>query len=209
MPKSNKPLRVEQQWNAIAEGRECGTCFACCIHLGIEALHKYSGQSCKHLTPHDHKVNLNKRCGIYLARPRACEGYHCFWVSGFGPENLKPSESGILITPYESEMPQAAFAVGMGRIAYTVMIFDPSKAAAHDMGQKVVTELLSLGAGEVRLVNMVAKTALLFAYGTIFKCLIEKPDSYEALNFRTISDPVGHYEIAHLPKNNKHKEPQS
>lgn len=188
-----QPLRIEQQWNTISEGRECGSCFACCIHLGIEALKKYSGQTCKHTTDGG-TGDPNKRCKIYIDRPTACAGYRCFWVSGFGPDSLRPADSGILITPYVSEMPQSLSASGMGKIAYTVMVFDPDKAAAAGFGHNVVTELLSLGAGEVRLVNMVSKTALLFAYGTIYRCTIEKPDSYEALNFRT-HGVVGQYAL--------------
>lgn len=194
MKSSDRPIRVEQQWNTISEGRECGSCFACCIHLGIEALKKYSGQTCKNLTPYTPKTDLTKRCSIYAARPTACEAYRCFWVSGFGPDSLRPKDSGILITPYVSEMPQASSASGMGRIAYTVMIFDPDKAAKAGFGHNVVTELLSLGAGEVRLINMISKTALLFAYGTIYQCVIEKPDSYEALNFRA-TGTIGHYAL--------------
>lgn len=188
-----KPIRIERQWDEITiAGRECGSCYACCVWLGIEDLKKWMGQSCRHL---DGSLGPTTRCSIYDHRPSACSTYQCFWRKGFGPPELRPHDSGILITPYQSELPQASLATGMGKIAFTVLIFDRSKGLP--LARSVATELLSLGAGEIRLVDIIKREATLFAYGSIYACKVTKPhrDDWEALGFESSGIPIGHYSL--------------
>lgn len=189
----HKPIRVERQWDTITvDGRECGNCYACCVWLGIEELKKWMGQSCRHL---DGSLGPNTRCSIYEHRPSACSTYQCFWRKGFGPPELRPYDSGILITPYQSELPQASLVTGMAKIAFTVLIFDRDKGLPF--ARSVATELLSLGAGEVRLVDVARREATLFAYGSIYNCKVMRPsqNDWEALSFDTDGIPLGHYAL--------------
>ena len=180
--------RFERKWSGPTFGRECGSCYACCVYLGVEELKKYTGQTCKHLSG----VDATKRCSIYDKRPHACKIYECVWRAGFGPDNLRPNESGILITMYPSERVE-------GEVAATVVIIDEDKAKATNPTD-VVTELMMIheSINEVRLVNYKNKTALLFTNGCIYRCKLLPPDGYEALIFNAdISQPVGRYEVRH------------
>jgi Fe-S-cluster containining protein len=175
-----------QKWTEPTFDRECGSCYACCVFLGIEELKKWSGQACKHLDG----MQADKRCSIYAKRPQACAVYKCVWREGFGPDNLQPNQSGMLITMYRSErIPDAA--------AATVAIIDEAKAKAFNVVD-VVTELLMLHTTvkEVRLVNYKQKSALLFTDGMIYRCKLMPPDGYEALIFSAdIDHPVGKFEV--------------
>jgi len=79
--------------------RTCGTCNACCVHLGIDELQKPRGTPCKHLC----RAGTTKQCGIYEQRPATCAAFACMWRMGFGPSQLKPSLSGLLITPQPAD----------------------------------------------------------------------------------------------------------
>lgn len=176
-----------QQWDTPTFDRECGSCYACCVYLGIEELKKYTGQACKHLDG----IDANKRCSIYEHRPHACSGYQCVWRAGLGPPELRPHDSGLLITMYQSE-------TDPGHAAATVIIIDETKAKQSQI-DSVATELLMLPTcNEVRLVNYKTKSALLFKDGTVYQCKLLPPDGYEALVFRADA-PVGHYRIAQPP----------
>src|SRR5215472_4012184 len=87
-------------WTTEHTERQCGDCFACCVHLGITELKKYPDQPCKHL---DGALGPDKRCSIYAKRPSACAIYKCLWRQGIGPDWLRPADSGILITMYDDE----------------------------------------------------------------------------------------------------------
>lgn len=58
--------------------RQCGTCYACCVALGIAELRKHAGATCRHLDGRDPE----RRCTIYERRPVACSGYRCAWLVG-------------------------------------------------------------------------------------------------------------------------------
>jgi Fe-S-cluster containining protein len=174
-----KHVAHERTWLGVTEGRECGTCYACCQWLGIDELKKYSGQACKHL---DGSVDPAKRCTIYAKRPPACSGYECMWRSGYGPEKLKPSESGILMTGYNRED-------GRG-FAITAIVFDYAKA--KPIVDELIREVLGLDI-QLRLVNFAAKTALFCTDGKIYKCKLLPPDGYESLTFAAEAPPIGTY----------------
>jgi hypothetical protein len=176
-----KPLRFERKWSGVEAGRECGSCYACCIYLGITELKKHGGKACKHLSA---TTDPNKRCSIYSSRPHACSNYECLWKSGVGPDDMRPSESGMLITPYLED----------GVRSISIVLFDRDKAG-NRVGE-VITELLMTGF-EVRLIDYTERTALLFRDGKTFRCklLSNSPGSYESLNFVTDGEPIARYHL--------------
>lgn len=174
--------RYEPGWRTLAEERECGSCYACCVWLGIEALKKWTGQTCKHLCGGD---DPSKRCTIYDERPKACAEYHCMWREGYGPDELQPNRSGILLTPYDSTF-------NPGKTAVTAIVFD--EKLAEPLVERLIRELASLDV-ELRLVNFKKRTALLFHNGSIYQCRLLRPDNYESLNFEAHEPPIGKYRI--------------
>lgn len=182
-------IAVERQWTSAAEGRQCGSCYACCVYLGIEELRKHSAQVCKHLCAQD---DPTKRCGIYASRPRACADYTCLWRDGYGPDWLQPYNSGILLTPYPPTMG--------GSFAITMIVFDPSRA--KPLLTKVITEVLQLDPNlELRVINFVDKTAMLFHHGQVFDAKLLPSEGYESLNFSAELDkPIGRYALATIPE---------
>lgn len=168
----------------VTPDRTCGSCTACCTHLGVEELKKYSGQKCPKLLPPSAGA---KRCSIYSTRPKACAGYQCMWLSGFGPESLRPSRSGILITPYPSDDKP-------GHISLTVNVFNIEKAEPHI--EQLIGDLITLPfISEVRLILSESRKANLFKNGLIYNCdlLHPEPGDYEALTFCAHEPPVGRY----------------
>lgn len=183
---------VEANWSASGppkEDRACGTCYACCVWLGIEELKKYTGEKCKHLRSGAYPT---KRCGIYHHRPPACSGYTCAWKAGFGPEYMQPNRSGILITIYDArkERPNPS------RIAAaTVNIFDREKAEPHI--EEVLGNLLTLPSmDEVRLIFIKEKRGILFRDGKAYRCRLLPPEGFESLTFEAIDEPMGTYHTA-------------
>jgi hypothetical protein len=178
-------MRIETKFKAQFDpsaNRTCGSCYACCIWLGIEELKKYTGQPCQHLTGDN---GPNHRCSIYKDRPPACSGYKCFWLSGWGPKGLKPDKSGILVTAYPSEKYPDKFSI-------TMTVFDSKKAEPHikDMlGSIVGLPLID----DARLLYIKEKRAILFREGNIYACDILPPDGYEALIFAAHEPPIGTY----------------
>lgn len=161
------------------EGRQCGDCYACCVSLGIDELRKYAGQSCKHL---DGRIP-DKRCKIYQKRPTACSAYECMWLVGWGPDWLRPHDSGLLITPYRS---------GEGRANITVHVTDMEKAKSIET--KVVCELLMLPfVDEVRLIYLATRRALMFRDGGVYSCKLLPQSNYESLEFVAEDKPIYRY----------------
>lgn len=182
-------FEIPQTWRAIANSdRSCGPCYACCVWLGIEELHKYTGQTCRHLSG---GTDPTKRCSIYSKRPHACSTYQCLWRAGLGPDNMRPYESGILITSYESERDPP------GSVAFTVNIFDEAKALGHI--EEILGELLALPkAVEVRLVYIHRRSMMLFRHGQVYRCRLMPPDGYESLVFEAFEPSVGRYLVKEL-----------
>jgi hypothetical protein len=109
------------------------------------------------------------------------------WRAGWGPQELRPYESGILITCYQSEtIPNTA--------AATVNIFDKAKASPHI--NAVIGELTTLPIiSEVRLIFVAEKRAILFKNGLIYKCNLLPQEGFESLTFEAHDPPMGKYEV--------------
>jgi hypothetical protein len=77
----------------VIEGRECGSCNACCVALTIEdpALYKVQGYRCPNL-------NGENGCGIYPTRPHTCRIFECGWrLLKFVKPTMRPDKSDVLI----------------------------------------------------------------------------------------------------------------
>lgn len=178
---------VNREWFGISpEPRSCGTCHACCIYLGITELKKWTGQTCKHLDGQ----KPDARCSIYAKRPKACADYSCLWLAGFGSAELKPENSGILLTPYDANH-DAGFGKS-DKVAVTAIVFDKDKAKG--IIDKAVAELLMLGV-EIRVVYYHQHKALLYKDGNVYSCDLLPPDGYESLVFRAHSPPIAQYQL--------------
>lgn len=87
----------------LVEGRSCGDCSVCCVHLEIDTpeLQKPPGVACEHCT--------DSGCAIYEDRFPVCRNWHCLWrFIGAMPEEARPDKSGVvwgLIWPPEPDHP--------------------------------------------------------------------------------------------------------
>lgn len=175
------PIMKTQSWEfkaALPEERECGSCYACCVHLGIAELRKYAGQTCKHLDG----AKPEARCSIYAKRPAACANYYCLWRAGVGPKNFSPLETGMLMSHFVEED---------GRLSATITIIDAAKAEGLVM--TAVTELLMTNVfKEVAVVRRDTNKAVLFKDGHMYDCKLLPPrtGNYEETNFLTDGEPV-------------------
>lgn len=182
-----KPLVIERQWTSMTADRSCGACAECCTWLGIEELKKWTGQTCKHLDGRRPEA----RCKIYESRPEACVAYFCMWRAGFGPAELQPHLSGLLITPYQRL--DKGSGGGPESAAVTILITDEKKA--ETLQHTVVMELIMLGVTEIRLINPKSKKAMLYKDGEIFRCRILPAKTYEELVFETDGVAIARYEM--------------
>jgi len=177
--------------------RSCGTCFACCVVLGITALRKYPGQTCKHLDGR----NASKLCTIYESRPQACSGFECGWRLGFGSDFMRPDQCGVLVSLYGLGENDAA------PPSATLTITDPELAGEWGDGQSVIQvmlrSLLDKGLDDVRIVRHDTGQVIHAHKGLIRQGHIiedspfankHDPDRYEQLNFATFEPPIGRWE---------------
>lgn len=104
--------------------RSCGSCYACCVWLGIDELNKFFGQSCKHL---DGRNGPEKRCGIYETRPKACSRYKCGYIDGMNID--RPDETGFIITAYTAQLEKS------GAATVSIIVFDKGKAGTFQLGR--------------------------------------------------------------------------
>ena len=72
-------------------GRSCGSCMMCCKVPYIQEFEKPPGIWCRHAVK-------GRGCGIYAARPSACQAFYCLWMqdASFGPE-WKPERSKFVV----------------------------------------------------------------------------------------------------------------
>lgn len=174
-------------------GRKCGECYACCIHLGIEALKKWPGQSCKHL---DGSHGPLTRCTVYDNRPQACVGYWCAWIGGFGSDDYRPDKSGLLATFY----PPVEGQPFIGRFNASIHVIDEKLSGIIlDVDSKLnrmIAMLLEEGCAEIRVVfSPVTRGERMYQLkdGKVYVGLILPPtarDEYEELNFVVRNEPV-------------------
>lgn len=157
--------------------KPCGECAACCTVLGVEALKKYAGRTCKHL---DGRIP-DKRCSIYDKRPEACSTYICEWKSAkqLGDE-FRPDRVGFIITGYYIQE----------KISLVIQVFNSEKAG-HPL--KVETPLntviklyMEIGINDLKVIWANKKTALWFAPdGDIHIADILPQKKFEDLRFQT------------------------
>jgi len=75
----------------LVEGRECGACTSCCIHLLINSKEfvKLPGVVCP---------NCEKGCRIYETRPSLCRDYYCGWrTMPELPDSWRPDKIGVIV----------------------------------------------------------------------------------------------------------------
>jgi hypothetical protein len=123
-------IRVDQlAAPTAADGRECGSCTACCIVPAIAELQKPARWSCDHL----------ERCGcrIYDARPASCRVFHCLWLRGAMAPNLelRPDRLGVMFDWFRSLKTSAercvAFELWAGALATPDAVAVLNHLAAH------------------------------------------------------------------------------
>lgn len=167
--------------------RSCGTCYSCCVHLGISQLKKYPGQSCKNLNGN---LGPETRCSIYPNRPKACSRYSCAWLEGLGSEVHRPDKSGILITPYPLKE-KDTFSV-------TIMITNHSLAGdwrdENSLLRQIIHDLLNLLCKQIRIISYSTKQVILFKDSKIYLGKLLPTKEYEELIFSIQNLPIGTYE---------------
>lgn len=170
----------------------CGDCYACCIHLGVEELHKMLQVTCKHLTGAN---GPDKRCGIYASRPEACAVYKCVWRMGLlKGGGLRPTDSGVIVTPYAEGM--------------SLMVFDLKKSGhLQDKKSKIAAILGQIlgatgkmqhdGPYEIRVVLLEIDSVVIFRNGLVYRGMLlpNNPGNYEELNFIGDEKHVGRYRV--------------
>ncbi len=154
--------------------RSCGSCYTCCVWLGIEELKKHTGQSCRYLTGISGPTS---RCGIYPTRPKACATYKCAWLEGLGPDSARPDRSGLLLTPYPTTndtSPSAPFSV-------TIIITDPSLCGTLTSGYlgQFLDTLLRFGCNEIRVTNHHDKSVIYFKNGEVRRGKLLRGQTFE------------------------------
>jgi len=176
--------------------RPCDECYACCVWLGINALKKFPGQSCRHL---DGNLGPKTRCAIYQTRPDSCIHYSCGWRAGLGQATDRPDKSGVLVSIY----PNGDWEPGQDikSIAATITLIDPTKSGDIDDPNSNIQRLLRIliedGVDNIRIIN---KDKILYLTGGAIRRgeIVKRPkspDSYESLDFVVFDPPVGKYEL--------------
>lgn len=176
--------------------RSCGTCYACCVYLGVEALNKYSGEKCKHLS----KTRQDRRCTIYSRRPESCSRFKCMWLQGMLPPAYRPDRCGVLTCMYAREETMSIDDItNTSQISVTLTITDHKKAGDFFDGTgplyDIVETLLTGGVNDVRIVNHATKRVIHLRDGTIRHGDLLPPDGPESLVFKTHDPPIGRYEV--------------
>ena len=167
--------------------RSCGTCYACCVVLGIEKLKKHTNQVCKHLDGR----NPAQRCSIYEKRPTACSDYVCAWRQGLFEEDFSPQQVGFVVTVYEQ--------------GWTLMIFDAQKAGGLAAGnvKTAVQRILEGTQVDIRIAYLQSGTIVYMTKGRIYEGKLLRTKDVENLNFECSEKPVGRYEILHSEETTK------
>lgn len=181
---------------SLIEDRECGTCFECCIHTGVEAkasagriaLRTYPGKPCLHMRP-DHPAAA---CAVYSRRPHACERYKCVWLQGILPdEDLRPDISGVILGFYSADENGKATSA-------TVTVCNTDKCGelgniASPLGRIIsyASQLVS----DIKIVNYLSRKVIYLKDGKVYSGKLTKPDGGpESLEF-TFGPSIGHYEL--------------
>lgn len=82
------------------EGRQCGSCSACCTLLRINALDKPARTKCVHLSLARGPL-VRKLCTAYATRPEECQNFLCLWMTTPEiPRNWRPDKLRLMFTGY-------------------------------------------------------------------------------------------------------------
>lgn len=166
--------------------RSCGPCYACCVHLGIDELKKWSGQSCKHL---DGRNGPEKRCNIYNTRPNACVRYQCGYIDGMDID--RPDQAGFIVTPYPSQFPKS------GNATVSIIVFDKALAGTYTSGRlnDAITQLVEIGIHDIRIVYPDEKHVIHVFAGEIYAGTLLPQKTPESLIFETYHPRLATYTI--------------
>jgi hypothetical protein len=177
------------------KSRKCGTCYSCCVNLGIDELKKYPAQNCKHL---DGGIGPETRCSIYKDRPTACHTYRCAWLQGLGTPDMRPDKSGLLVTTYNPHFENS------GTMSATICITNPKIGDPKDLQilnqeplHQVLTSLLEIHCKDIRIVAYHTLDIIHILDGQIFRGVRQKNSKgkYEELVIATFNPPAGVYRI--------------
>jgi hypothetical protein len=76
----------------VIEGRQCGTCTACCTVMGVGEINKPRNTPCPHLA-------AGGGCGVYASKPESCTAFSCMWLNGNLVEDvMRPDQSGLVFS---------------------------------------------------------------------------------------------------------------
>ncbi len=88
----------------LVEGRNCGSCIACCKILEIDKpeLKKPAEILCQHCT--------GTGCGVYTTRPAICRTWFCLWrrIDAM-PDFLRPDQIGVVFSLDQFSPPRIPF----------------------------------------------------------------------------------------------------
>jgi len=183
--------------------RKCGDCYACCVHLGIEELRKWPGQTCKHL---DGTI-ADKRCTVYENRPKACSSYYCGWIANMGPEDLRPDKSGVLVTlypPHDYSDEQINYDPNEMSSPFSATIHVTDDDLAGDLADPdskigvMLNVIVGLGCNDIRIMDSPARAGQRVVHmhnGNVRLGRLRRSSKYgyEELVFHTEEPPIGRY----------------
>lgn len=169
---------LEEVLALLRPAKECGTCFACCVYIGVEELRKHAGRACTHLNGH-----LSNRCGIYEKKPLACSTYKCAHLQGF--EVPRPDIAGYIINIYIDSI--------------TVVVFDESLAGTPaDPNSHLfcaIKELTYNGLNDIRIIYHHSRKMFRLIDGDIFagRAFKQKKGDFEGLTFEIYEPKIATY----------------
>lgn len=172
--------------------RQCGSCYACCIYLGIEELNKRPSVTCTHL---DGSLGPETRCSIYKTRPHACSRYKCAYLNGFGNDQDRPDKTGLLITSYlDPDKPQADLTTFLTTICITNTHLSqyPNLSEGTPINN-AIKQITQFSTGDIRIVNYFRKEVIYLHGGKIYKGKLILTKEIETLTFEVKQPPIGTY----------------
>lgn len=158
--------------------KSCGTCFACCVYIGVKELRKHAGRACTHLNG-----ALSNRCSIYEKKPQACSTYKCAHLQGFAVP--RPDQAGYIINIYIDSV--------------TVIVFDETLAGTPaDPNSNLfcaIRELTYNNFNDIRIVYHFSRKMFHLIDGDIFAGLAHKQpkNDFEGLTFEIYEPKIATY----------------
>jgi len=98
-------LQNSLRFQRNTSSKQCGSCYACCLCLGIQRLGKKAYQCCPNVVAST-KSSCSGRCGIHPNHPEECKKYSCLWLQGAFDsmfpldviDSLRPDRCGVLFS---------------------------------------------------------------------------------------------------------------